>query len=78
LEEQQRFGLLRAGVRTFESAYFAYRGGSLSDGQWRRFERNVCGLWINLSENQQGEFSYNLTEEFVRHLESHCDGYAAE
>jgi uncharacterized ferritin-like protein (DUF455 family) len=77
-EEHRRFGVLRAGLRTFESAYFAYEGGNLSDGQWQRFERNVCGLWINLSANQREALSFNLTEEFVRHLDSHCDGYAGE
>jgi hypothetical protein len=78
LDEQRKFSLHRAGMRTFESAYFAYGGGSLSGGQWQRFERNACGLWNNLSTEQRGAFSFNLTEEFVRHLGSHCDGYAGE
>ena len=78
LEEQRNLSLLRAAMRAFESAYFAYTGGSLNDGQWQRFERNVCGAWLSLSANQQGDFSYNLTEEFVRHLELHCGRYAAE
>jgi len=78
LEEHRRFALLRAGVRTFESAYFAYEGDGLSDGQWRRFERNVCVLWNNLSATQREAYSFNLTAEFVRHLDSHCDGYPAE
>jgi hypothetical protein len=78
LEEQTKFLVGRYAFRTFESAYFAYKGGSLNDGQWQRFERNVCALWNNLSVNQRRDFSYNATEDFIHHLDSYCDGNTAE